>query len=139
MGDDSEESRGFRVTDRRRFTEDAEQRNEDEQQDETPPAPSAEGPPRPADADAAIPVTFSTFILGLSTQALFHLGEIVDPATGRADQDLPSAKQVIDILGVIAEKTKNNLQEDEQGLLDSVLYDLRMRYVELRRASKEGA
>lgn len=146
MGEDSEQPRGFRVTDRRRFSESG-----DENTDETTAAaPEAPAPDQPLDVEPPhehehedagdAPVTFSTFILGLSTQALFHLGEIADPTTGRAEQDLPSAKQVIDILGILSEKTRNNLQEAEQSLLDSMLYDLRMRYVELvRRASKEGA
>ncbi|HEV7731754.1 MAG TPA: DUF1844 domain-containing protein [Candidatus Binatia bacterium] len=138
MADDSDEPRGFRVTDRRRFTEGADESTSDAPT-EVEAEPQADEPPfDPIDPDA--PVTFSTFILGLSTQALFHLGEIVDPTTGRAEQDLPAAKQVIDILGILSEKTKNNLQEAEQSLLDAILYDLRMRFVELvRRASKEGA
>lgn len=140
MGEDSEQPRGFRVTDRRRFSESG----DDKVADEAEPAQAAEAPP-PTEESAHqehgdAPVTFSTFILGLSTQALFHLGEIADPTTGRAERDLPAAKQVIDILGILSEKTRNNLQEAEQSLLDSMLYDLRMRYVELvRRASKEGA
>jgi hypothetical protein len=80
------------------------------------------------------PVTFSTFVLGLSTQALFHLGEVPDPVTRQTARDLVAAKQVIDILGVLREKTRNNLQAGEETLLDSVLYDLRMRYVELARS-----
>jgi hypothetical protein len=144
--EDSEQPRGFRVTDRRRFSESGDDKTTDETatEPEPPPASAAtiEEPPLHVHERAgdAAPVTFSTFILGLSTQALFHLGEIVDPATGCTEQDLPAAKQVIDILGILSEKTRNNLQEDEQSLLDSMLYDLRMRYVELvRRASKEGA
>jgi hypothetical protein len=145
MGEDSEQSRGFRVTDRRRFSESGDEKppeQEQEQETAAPEPPSQDevlgAPPLAEETDA--PVTFSTFILGLSTQALFHLGEIADPTIGRSEQDLPAAKQVIDILGILSEKTRNNLQEAEQSLLDSMLYDLRMRYVELvRRASKEGA
>ncbi len=147
MGEDSEQSRGFRVTDRRRFSESGDEKAAEQEQASAAPEPPVQedatdephaAPPHMGEADA--PVTFSTFILGLSTQALFHLGEIADPTTGRPEQDLPAAKQVIDILGILSEKTRNNLQEAEQSLLDSMLYDLRMRYVELvRRASKEGA
>jgi hypothetical protein len=151
MGEDSEQSRGFRVTDRRRFSESGDEKAVEQEQESAAPEPPTEPPPNdelPAEAlgtpphaeESDAPVTFSTFILGLSTQALFHLGEIADPTTGRPEQDLPAAKQVIDILGILSEKTRNNLQEAEQSLLDSMLYDLRMRYVELvRRASKEGA
>ena len=86
------------------------------------------------------PVSFSTFVLGLSTQALFHLGEIADPSTGEAYPDLAAAKHVIDILGILKSKTLNNLEQAEERLLDAVLYDLRLKYVELvRGASKEEA
>jgi len=84
-------------------------------------------------------VTFSTFLLGLSTQALLHLGEIPNPASSQIETDLVAAKQVIDILGVLDAKTRGNLEQAEQELLESVLYDLRMRYVELaRRSAKEA-
>src|SRR5262249_23779270 len=85
-------------------------------------------------------VSFSSFLLGLSTQALLHLGEIEDPASGRVERDLGAAKLVIDILGILQAKTKGNLEQAEDQLLDAVLYDLRMRYVELVRGpSREGA
>ena len=92
-----------------------------------------------ADAPHHVPVTFSTFLLSLSTQALVHLGEIADPASGQVTTDLVAAKQIIDILGVLETKTRGNLDQAEQGLLESMLYDLRMRYVELmRRGAKEA-
>ena len=148
MEDEKDERRGFQVRDRRRFSETGEAREDTEAQatdasKETAAAPEAgaSGPgfERVDRPEAAEPVTFSTFVLGLSTQALFHLGEIPDPVTKEATRDLVAAKQVIDILGVLREKTRNNLQAGEETLLDSVLYDLRMRYVELARGgTKEG-
>ena len=79
------------------------------------------------------------FVLGLSTQALLHLGEIPNPVSKAIERDLVAAKQVIDILGILREKTRNNLESAEESLLDSMLYDLRMRYVQLvRGSSKEG-
>ena len=86
-----------------------------------------------------LPVTFSTFLLGLSTQALLHLGEIPNPTSGQVETDLVAAKQVIDILGILEAKTRGNLEEGEQGLVESVLYDLRMKYVELRRQKAKEA
>ena len=141
MDDTEEERRGFRVKDRRRFSETGEARAE--APEEGPPERSPEPPPaEAAPAGPAAPealVTFSTFVLGLSTQALLHLGEIPDPVTHAVARDLEAAKQVIDILGILREKTRNNLEPGEETLLDSVLYDLRMRYVELvRRGPKEG-
>jgi hypothetical protein len=142
MDDDKEERRGFQVRDRRRFSETGEAREDSaaDTKDQAAGAPEAAAPfehfDRPETAD---PVTFSTFVLGLSTQALFHLGEVPDPVTKKTSRDLVAAKQVIDILGVLREKTRNNLQAGEEALLDSVLYDLRMRYVELARSgTKEG-
>jgi hypothetical protein len=141
MDEDQEEKRGFRVKDRRRFSESGETRPDAPDEQEAP----AATPPPAADAPAAPPhptesfhgldegVTFSTFVLGLSTQALLHLGEIPDPVTKRLERDLLAAKQVIDILGILRDKTRNNLEPGEQSMLDSVLYDLRMRYVELVR------
>lgn len=131
--DDQQDKPGFRVTDRRRFTDDGESR-------------AAEGASAAADAASAAaetsgrapePVTFSTFVLGLSTQALLHLGEIESPLAGKVERDLGAAKDVIDVLGILREKTRNNLEQPEEHLLDSILYDLRMRYVELVRASKK--
>jgi hypothetical protein len=138
MAEDNEERRGFQVKDRRRFSESGEARAE--AADEAPaPAPGAT-PAAPAAAEPADePVTFSTFVLGLSTQVLLHLGEIPNPMTHALERDLGAAKHVIDILGILREKTRNNLEPGEESLLDSVLYDLRMRYVELVRGGvKEG-
>jgi hypothetical protein len=117
---------GFRVTDHRRFTDEGDARTPDD-------APGHGG----AAADADAPVSFSTFVLGLSTQALLHLGEIESPLSGKVERDLPAAKHVIDILGILRDKTRNNLEQAEEAMLDSILYDLRMRYVDLVRAAKK--
>jgi hypothetical protein len=141
VDEDREGQRGFTVKDRRRFSETGDVRDPGAAPSpEPPPAlePSRAAPPEPpAQPDpgaAGEPVTFSTFVLGLSTQALLHLGEIPNPVTGAVETDLEAARQVIDILGMLAQKTRNNLEPSEQSLLESALYDLRMRYVELRRA-----
>ena len=133
MKDDNEAPRGFRVTDRRRFSESGDTRPDTEaasEPAEAPPAPPVHETAEPPHADDE-PVTFSTFVLGLSTQALLHLGEIPNPVSGAIERDLVAAKQVIDIMGILAHKTRNNLEPGEDALLDSILYDLRMRYVEL--------
>jgi hypothetical protein len=86
-----------------------------------------------------VPVTFSSFLLGLSTQALLLLGEIPNPVSGQIETDLVAAKHVIDILGVLETKTRGNLDAAEHTLVESVLYDLRIRYVEIvQRQSKEA-
>lgn len=75
-------------------------------------------------------LTFSTFILSLSTSVLVNLGELPDPLKNEKDINLPLAKQTIGIIEMLMEKTKGNLTEDEDRLIDSMLYDLRMKYVE---------
>jgi len=75
-------------------------------------------------------LTFSTFILSLSTSVLVNLGELPDPLKNEKDINLPLAKQTIGIIEMLMEKTKGNLTEDEYRLIDSMLYDLRMKYVE---------
>lgn len=151
---EEQESRGFKVQDRRRFvdpeTHGEEPRPAEEARREPPPvgaaeqaAPGAEAPPSAAtEADAAgiaggevfAEMTFSTFVMGLTTQALMHLGEIPDPVDQQVAHDLPAAKQMIDLLGILRDKTKGNLEAAEDQLLKEVLYDLRMRYVEMARA-----
>lgn len=80
---------------------------------------------------------FSTFVMSLATSAMVQLGEVPDPDAGTDDQppaDLAAAKQIIDILGVLEEKTRGNLDDAEDKLLRSLLYDLRVRYVDAERA-----
>ncbi len=74
-------------------------------------------------------VTFTAFVMSLNTSALFHLGEISDPATGEKQQNLVLVKHTIDTLQLLEEKTKGNLTDEEQDLLRNALYDLKMRYV----------
>ncbi|MFB3885064.1 MAG: DUF1844 domain-containing protein [Thermodesulfobacteriota bacterium] len=77
-------------------------------------------------------INFINFIFSLSTSALIQLGEIQDPITQKLAKNLPLAKQTVDLIGMLKEKTKGNLTSDEEKLLDSLLYDLRMRYVKAK-------
>lgn len=74
-------------------------------------------------------VTFTAFIMSLNTSALFHLGEIGDPASGEKKKDLVLAKHTIDTLSLLEKKTKGNVTEEEKELLDNIVFDLKMRYV----------
>ena len=65
----------------------------------------------------------------LNASALLHLGAIEDPASGTKDKNLPMAKQTIDILSMMQEKTAGNLSQEEENLLKNILYDLRIMYV----------
>jgi hypothetical protein len=82
-------------------------------------------------AEDALPrVDFTTFILSLSHSALMHLGEAPSPESGKIEQNLPLARQTIDLLGMLEEKTKGNLTGEEERLIGQILFDLRMRFVE---------
>jgi hypothetical protein len=146
MEEAEEKSRGFKVEDRRRFSPEGESRVGVDNSTETQSAgvENAQGEGRSAverreerggSASAADAVTFSGFLLGLSTQAIIHLGEMPDPVTGETNRNLEAARQLIDLLGVIKEKTRGNLDKAEQGMIDEILFDLRMRYVELAKPS----
>jgi Domain of unknown function (DUF1844) len=75
-------------------------------------------------------VDFNTLVLSLSHSALLHLGDAPDPDGGRL-VSLPLARQTIDLLALLQEKTKNNLDGQEERLLEQALFDLRLRYVEV--------
>jgi Domain of unknown function (DUF1844) len=137
-----EKDKGFTVQDRRRFSAEGEAKADGS---EETPAPAAASAPEAAAAERrrdAAPeppeepeVTFTTFMVGLSTQALAALGEISDPVSGARSKDLQAAQQLIDIIGMLREKTRGNLDRDEDGLIEAILFDLRMKYVELARQS----
>jgi len=130
------ESKGFTVQDRRRFSPETGEARKDAPEespgaaetvaagDQTAEAPHAsEGQPLPE-------INFSAFVISLSTQALMHLGEIASPISGKVEVDVPVAKQMIDILGMLREKTRGNLNASEDRLMEDILFDLRMKYVE---------
>jgi hypothetical protein len=123
----SDEKKDFEVNDRRAFPQDG-------QNTESEDAPAAEtAEESPADESDQYPLmpefNLSTFIISLNASALLHLGAIEDPTTGKKDKNLPMAKQTIDILSMLKEKTAGNLSSDEENLLKSILYDLKMIYV----------
>ena len=89
----------------------------------SPPSPP-ESPP-----EALPEIDFSTFVLSLGSSALAHLGEVPDD-DGESQLNLPMAKQTIDLLGLLQAKTRGNLDDGEEKLLASLLYDLRIKYVD---------
>ncbi len=132
--------KGFVIKDRRMFTETGEARQEKaEAQEEKRPEPPEEPAGKPAEEarnreeprrEQPMPeMNFSNFVISLSTSVMLHFGDFPDPATKKAERNLVAAKQTIDILGMLKEKTKDNLEPDEQGLLDAMLFELRMRFV----------
>ena len=82
-------------------------------------------------------LTFSGFVLSLATTAALHFGDLADPQTGRpVAPDLPSAKRIIELLEMLQSKTKGNLIPEEDKLLDDLLYELRMRYMQAQGDQK---
>lgn len=78
-----------------------------------------------------MPVTFSSFVISVGTSALMLLGEQIDPEQPPVPVNLPQAKEIIDLLSVLEEKTRGNLTAEEQTVLRDMLYALRMKYVSL--------
>ncbi len=134
--EEGKQEKGFTVQDRRRFspeTGEARQDIADAAEESAQTAKPSEAPPEPSSGAQHEPlpeINFSTFIISLSTQALMHLGEIADPMSGNVAIDAPMAKHMIDILGMLKEKTGGNLNASEERLLQDILFDLRMKYVE---------
>ncbi len=90
-------------------------------------------PEERSESDGGAAIDFSTFVLSLGTSALYHLGEIGDSeggAEGPVEPNLPIARQTIDTLEMLTEKTRGNLTDAESKLLESILYELHMRFVE---------
>jgi CTP:molybdopterin cytidylyltransferase MocA len=77
-----------------------------------------------------LPASFSVLVASLATQAAIHLGDMPHPLTGKTEVNLAEARFHIDMLGVLQEKTRGNLTPEEAKALDTVLFDLRMRFVE---------
>jgi hypothetical protein len=100
----------------------------DEKQDNTGKAGPGDQPK--SSARASLPtLNFATFIFSLNSSALVQLGMIEDPMTSEKAKNLPLAKQTIDILSMLEEKTRGNLDADEAAMLKNILYDLRILYV----------
>ena len=74
-------------------------------------------------------INFLNFLFSLSTSALIQLGDIQDPINKQQSKNLPLAKQTIDLITLLQEKTKGNLTPDEEKFMEHILFDLRMRYV----------
>ena len=130
------EKKDFIIKDKRIFAEEDETQKEKE--DKAEPSneevkarePEEDDAAEEAEADFQLPeINFPTFIFSLNTSCLVQLGVIEDPASGKKAKNLVLAKQTIDILGMLEEKTHGNLTEEEESMLKNILYDLRMIYV----------
>ncbi len=129
----AEEEKGFVIKDRRSFDEKGDLREKGEKA--PPPREEEKGKAKgraqeKQEHTQPLPeVNFTSLIFSLSSSALFHFGEVADPQTGEKKKDLPLAKHAIDTIAMLKEKTKGNLTEEEAKFLESVLTDLRWRFV----------
>ncbi len=124
------EEKGFTIKDRRSFDTDGDLKKEQEKEDEKKAAALKEDKPGKKQESRPLPeVNFNSLIFSLSSSALLHTGEIADPQTGEKRKDLALAKHSIDIIAMLKDKTKGNLNNEEQQFIDSILTDLRLRYV----------
>ena len=158
MPEEKNEPSGFKVVDRRSYSEDGSPRDPaspGEGRSESQPAP---GPPRRRPAEAApiiepepeLPqqdleelfneegANFATLVSYLSTTAMFQLGFLPGPGGERIPADFPNARRTIDLLAVLQQKTQGNLTAEEAQMLEEVLYELRVTFVEAeqRRAPR---
>jgi len=119
----------FKVSDKRRFDSDGDVRQDPNHERDTPKNDSARGQPSPSGDDKVPEISFSSFVVSLATQALMQLGEVPPPPGVDLKADKIAAKQTIDLLVMLREKTKGNLDKNEAELLEEALYNTQMSYV----------
>jgi Domain of unknown function (DUF1844) len=146
MPEEKVESSGFKVVDRRAFTSEGTRVSGQPERDEEKQEPESRVSPSPAAAPHAEPEPeleeaserFAMLVSYLSTTAMFQLGLLPGPGGEYIPSDLANASRTIDLLEVLQEKTRGNLTSQESKLLDEVLYELRMSFLEVqKRASKQ--
>jgi Domain of unknown function (DUF1844) len=146
MADSEEKTGNFTVTDRRAFDPHGAPKSD---QPVAPPEKPAEAP-RPAQEPPATrpaqeslralpPADFATLVLSLGSSAVMYLGQSDEPDGKKPARNFPMAKHAIDLLTVLEEKTKGNLSAEEEQILESLLFDLRLRYVEALKTAPSGA
>ncbi len=128
-----EEEKGFVLKDRRSFDEKGEIKEEKAEEGLKKEEAKTETQQQDAQRAPLPEVNFNSLIFSLSSSALLHLGEIADPQTGEKKTDLEMAKHTIDTIALLKDKTTGNLTEEEEKLLESILPDLRWRYVKAKK------
>ncbi|HBP87088.1 MAG TPA: DUF1844 domain-containing protein [Nitrospirales bacterium] len=122
----SEEEQGFVIRDRR---------GRSEPEAASPPPSKASSPQAGSSPESSHaphpPLSFSSFVFSLGTSSLMLMGETLDPQQPAPPMNLPQAKEIVDILSLLEEKTKGNLSSEEASVLGDMLYTLRMKYVSL--------
>ncbi|MFH1812013.1 MAG: DUF1844 domain-containing protein [Pseudomonadota bacterium] len=136
---EDEEAKTVKVVDRRRLDESGDERPEEAAAPAAEPARAADPDPAPdlhrhdeKESESLPPlIDFAAFIQSLAQQALMHLGVLPLPETGERQRDLGLARQTIDILNMMHEKTRGNLTADEKRLFEAILHDLRLVFVQV--------
>jgi len=132
---EEQEDQGFRVTDKRSFTETGNPRTQPAEEDRKRPDPSGRAESEPPGSPsgeaprAHAPIDFASYIFSFYTESLMFLGELPNPITNKTEEDLNAARDAVDLLGMLKEKTKGNLTADEDQLLDKLLFDIRMKFM----------
>ena len=135
---DEKKDKGFVIKDKRLFDESGDVRQEElktaegvlpDEEMESPSETAPEEQKETRGEDHYPEVNFASFVLSLSTSAMYHFGDFPDPVSKKSERNLPAAKQTIDILTLLKDKTSGNLDENEKSLIDGMLFELRMRYV----------
>ncbi len=124
MGDQEESE--FVIKDKR-----ASKQSEEEAKasDETRKEEASQAGTQEAAAAGEFEINFSQFVLSLASSAFYHMGDLADPITGKKEENLPAVKQTIDILIMLREKTKNNLDAEESKMIEQLIYELQMKYM----------
>ncbi len=135
--EDPESKEEFKVTDKRRFTTEGGSKDTAETQEK----PETKEPPQEESHEARTetqgsasppppPMDFSMFVLSMANTALFQLGFIKDPDAGESKKDLQGARQTIDLIALLEEKTRGNLTDQEAKIIQEALFQLRMAFVD---------
>ena len=127
----TEEEKGFVIKDRRAFDDKGDVKDQESKEEPPKEEPKKKGAPDKEEGMPLPEVNFNSLIFSLSSSALINLGEIADPHSGQKQKDLPLAKHTIDTIAMLQDKTKGNLNPEEQRFLDTILADLRWRYVKM--------
>ncbi len=141
MKNDEESEAGFTVKDKRKIGKEDEAPDDKASANEAPinetPAndvPDSEGSAKEnisdnGSAEEFPPIDFMSFIMSLSTSALIYLGEVPDPVDNEKKKIIPMAKQMIDLISLLSDKTKGNLTADEEKYMENILFELKMVFI----------
>ncbi len=125
-----QEEQGFSVKDKRLFREDGQLREDAPREAPKEPETKSSAAAAPeTEPGTDMPIDFPSYILTYYTQGLVLLGEVPNPYTNKTEENLEGARHTVDILGMLKEKTRGNLAPEEDKLLESVLYELRIKYM----------